>query len=380
MGAQKVHVRHLTRPVVLAVIILVITAQHYLTGVSHENLALHNIHYLLYFLPILMAALWYGLLGGALMAVLVSILYAPVVFGPVGHRVFGSGIEKALELVLYNVVGWVTGILSERERREREQYRRTAEELQRAYQKLHEQTDLIVEKEEQLRRAERLSTLGELAAGIAHEIRNPLASIKGTAEILQDPATPDRKRAEFLHVMVEEANRLNAVVANFLELARFKRLHCEQAGVNDLLWRMLQIAEFQLTRKNIAVRTHLMPELPEPSLDVGQMEQAILNVLLNAIGSMPDGGTLTLSTCLDQTNGSRKIRIEIADTGAGIAAEHLPHVFEPFFTTKSDGTGLGLSIVKRILNAHGGSVEIASEAGQGTRVTLTVPLDSETGG
>jgi signal transduction histidine kinase len=228
-----------------------------------------------------------------------------------------------------------------------------------------------------LRRAERLSTLGELAAGIAHEIRNPLASIKGTAEILQDPATPGPKREEFLGLMLEEANRLNRVVTNFLELARFRRLHREPASVNDLLWRMLQIVEFQLTRKNIAIRKHFTPELPEVGLDVAQMEQAVLNVLLNAIGSMPDGGTLTLSTSLEGADGSGTVRIEIADTGTGIVKEHLPHVFEPFFTTKSDGTGLGLSIVKRILNAHGGSVEIMSEPGQGTRVTLAVPLDSE---
>lgn len=362
----------------LATVIVAITAQHYLTTVSHENLSLHNIHYLLYFLPILMAAIWYGLLGGVATAILVSLLYAPVVFGHVGQKVFTSGTQKVLELIIYNVVGWVTGILSERERREREEYRRTAEELQTAYRKLREQTDLIVEKEEQLRRAERLSTLGELAAGIAHEIRNPLASIKGTAEILQDPATPQPRRKEFSQLMLDEVSRLNKVVANFLELARFRRLHRENASINDLLWRMLRIIDLQLGRKNIAVRTHLMPELPELSLDVSQIEQAVLNVLLNAVGAMPEGGEIDLSTKLEARDGAEVIVVEIADTGAGIAPEHLSRVFDPFFTTKSGGTGLGLPIVSRILKAHGGSVEISSETGHGTRVTLTLPLNSET--
>lgn len=370
--------RQWIRLTTLAIVIVAITAQHYLTAVSHENLSLHNIHYLLYFLPILMASIWYGLLGGVATAILVSILYAPVVFGPVGQNVFTSGTQRVLELVICNVVGWVTGILSERERREREDYRRTAEELQTAYRKLREQTDLIVEKEEQLRRAERLSTLGELAAEIAHEIRNPLASIKGTAEILQDSATPQSRRKEFSQLMLDEVNRLNRVVANFLELARFRRLRREKASINDLLWRMLRLIDLQLGRKNIAARTHFTPELPELSLDVSQIEQAVLNVLLNAVGAMPEGGALELATKLETRDRAEVIVVEITDTGAGIAPEHLPHIFDPFFTTKSDGTGLGLPIVRRILKAHGGSVEISSKTGHDTRVNLTLPLNSET--
>ena len=168
-----------------------------------------------------------------------SLLYAPVVFGHVAQGVFTSNAQKVLELVIYNVVGWVTGILSQRQRLESEGYKRAAEQLRVAYDKLREQTDLIVEKEEQLRKAEKLSTLGELAGGIAHEVRNPLASIKGTAEILLDESTPKEKRAEFLRLMLDEVNRLNKVVANFLELARFQRLRRETADITDIFQRML---------------------------------------------------------------------------------------------------------------------------------------------
>ena len=366
------------RLIILVVIIAAITAQHYLVGVSHKNMGLHNIHYLLYFLPILMASIWFGIVGGITSAIVVSVLYAPVVFGPAGRMVFTSSTQKILELAIYNVVGFVTGLLSERETREREGYRVAVEELQKAYAILREQTDRIVEKEEQLRRAERLSTLGELAAEITHEIRNPLASIKGTAEILHDPSTPQSKREEFLQLMLEEVTRLNKVVENFLELARFQRLHREQADINDVLSRMLQIVDFQLVRKNISVRTHFAADLPAIQLDVSQMEQAILNLLLNAVAAMPDGGVLELTTELQRTNGNENVMVEIMDTGTGIAPEHLPYVFNPFFTTRSDGTGLGLAIVKRILKAHGGSVEISSEAGRGTRVTLGLPVNSET--
>lgn len=374
---RNLDLRSVSRFMVIAVVIVIITAQHYLTDISHENLYLHNIHYLLYFLPILMAAIWYGLLGGIATALLVSILYAPVVFGSAGQHVFTSGTQKILELLIYSAVGLVTGLLSERERREREGYRHTAEELQKAYRKLREQTDLIIEKEEQLRRSERLSTLGELAAGITHEIRNPLASIKGTAEILQDPTTPQPKREEFARLMLDEVNRLNDVVENFLGLARFQRLHREKASVNDILSRMLQILDLQLGRENIDVKTELAPGLPQLSLDVPQMEHAVLNLLLNAVGAMAGGGTLRLTTALHTGDDGEVIRVEIADTGEGIDAEHLPHVFDPFFTTKPDGTGLGLPIVKRIVKAHGASVAVTSEQGAGTRVTITLPLTTE---
>ncbi len=367
----------LPRLIILLVITSAITAQHYLVGVSHENMWLHNIHYLLYFLPILMASIWFGLLGGIATGILASILYAPVVFGPIGRMVFNSSAQRILQLVMYNVVGCVTGLLSEREMREREGYRRTAEELKEANIRLREQTSLIIEKEEQLRRAERLSTLGELAAEITHEIRNPLASIKGTAEILQDPSTPQSKREEFSQLMLEEVNRLNRVVENVLELARFQRLHRERTSINDVISRMLQIVDFQFGRKNIDVRTHLAPNLPEIQLDVSQMEHAILNLLLNSITAMPDGGVLDLATEVGRNNGGKKVLIEISDTGVGIAPEHLPFVFDPFFTTRDEGTGLGLAIVKRILKAHGGSVDISSETGRGTRVTLVLPVNSE---
>jgi signal transduction histidine kinase len=367
--------RNFSRLTAITVVIVAITAWHYLTTVSHENLSLHNIHYLLYFLPILMGSIWYGLVGGIATAIVVSILYAPVVLGPVGEHVFGTGAEKALGLLIYNVVGWVTGLLSERERREREGYRRTAEELQKAYQKLREQTDLILEKEEQLLRAERLSAMGELAAGLAHEIRNPLASIKGTAEILLDTTTPQARREEFMKLMLDEVNRLNGVVSNFLGLARFQRLHREKTNIDDILWRMLRILDLQLGRKNIAAHTRFAPDLPELELDVSQMEHAILNLLLNAVASMPNGGVLSLATRLERRNGEGEVLVEITDTGIGIKPEHLTRIFDPFFTTKSDGTGLGLSIVKRILRAHGGSIDISSESGKGTRVTLALPLN-----
>jgi signal transduction histidine kinase len=357
----------------LAIVVAVITAQHYLTGVSRENMALHNIHYLLYILPILMAAIWYGLAGGIAAAVLVSVLYAPVVFGHSGAGMFMSGAQKVLEIITYLAVGLVTGLLAERERREREGYRRAAEELEKAYQKLREQTDLILEKEEQLRRAERLSTLGELAAGVAHEIRNPLASIKGTVEILQDAATPDAKRAEFAQLMLAEVDRLNGFIGKFLELARFRKLQREPVRVNEFVRQVLEIAELRLKRGNIDVRTQFAAGLPELHLDGIQMQHALLNLVLNAIGAMDEGGTLTVTTRLGEENGAPCVLIRISDTGAGIEPAHIAHIFDPFFTTRPEGTGLGLAIVKRIVEAHDGTVTIESDLGRGTCATVALP-------
>jgi signal transduction histidine kinase len=324
-----------------------------------------------------MGAIWYGLKGGVAFSVLVSILYAPVVFGSPAQAVFTSTVQRLLELALFNVVGLVTGILSERQRRESEGFRHTAEQLRRAYRKLQEQTVLIIEKEQQLRRAERLSTLGELAAEVAHEIRNPLASIKGTAEILMDASTPQQKKEEFARLMLEESDRLNSVVQDFLKLARFNKLQREEADLHEILRRMLQFIDFQAERNGVEVRTDFSEDVPRLKLDISQMEHAILNVLLNAVGAMPDGGTLSLKTRCAHHNGGKEVILEIEDTGTGIESENIPHIFEPFFTTRTEGTGLGLSIVKRIIKAHGGSIDIESEIDRFTRVTVALPLHSE---
>ena len=194
------------RVALLVTSILGISLLHYLTPLHRP--VLHDIFQRLYYIPIIFAAFWFGIRGGLISSIVVSILYAP-------HILFQWGIgaslemEKFLEIVLYNVVGGTIGFLSQRERERREQLEQTALGLEESYSKLQSQADMIIGIEEQLRMAERLSALGELSAVLAHEVRNPLGSIRGTAEILRDDYLPGDRKFEFLDIMIKETEKIS---------------------------------------------------------------------------------------------------------------------------------------------------------------------------
>ena len=334
---------------VVTVLVIIVTALHYTTNVDLGHF--HDIFRRLYYLPILFAGFWFGLRGGVFTALLVSILYAPHVVFQWGHHP-SMELEQYLEILLYNVIGFVIGFLSSREKAQRLRFQHAAEKLETSYGKLREQADLILEIEDQLRRADRLTALGELSAGMAHEIRNPLGSIKGTAEIFRDAFPPEDKRHEFAGILLREVDRLNGVVQDFLDFVRPKRV--EQKFFNlDLL-----VEE---------TRTFIEPQLKKAQIDcifeagVGgkisgcgeQIKQVLLNLLLNAIDATPTGGKITVST---KDAGIDKVVLQVVDSGVGVPVENVEKIFNPFFTTRSEGTGLGLAIVHRIVASHGGTI------------------------
>jgi two-component system sensor histidine kinase HydH len=360
------------RVMVLAAFILVISLLHYLTPLHLPML--HDIFQRLYYLPIILAAFWFGLRGGLIASIVVSIMYAP-------HIVFQWGmhpsleLEKFLEILLYNVVGGVTGLLSQREELRREELHKTARGLEESYKKLQSQADLIIQTEEQLRRAERLSALGELSAVLAHEIRNPLGSIKGTAEILKDNFNPGDRNYEFLEILLKEADRLNRVVEDFLGLARPLQVERATFDIMAELSEMVALVSAEAVSRGVTVE--LKPAvLPTVRGDREKLRQAFLNLMMNGLQATGRGGELTITTSCPAPaeGGSEAVNISFADTGEGIGPELLKRIFEPFFTTKQGGTGLGLAITQKIVESHGGSVEVASEKGKGTTFTVRLPV------
>jgi two-component system, NtrC family, sensor histidine kinase HydH len=223
---------------------------------------------------------------------------------------------------------------------------------------------------QEVARSQRLASLGSLAAGVAHEIRNPLSSIKGFATYFRDRFRDNAADRETAEVMISEVDRLNRVITQLLEFARPLTMNRVPTSLPQLICHAVRTVEGQARQKGIAIVTALAPEVGEIPLDADRMSQVLLNLCLNAIAAMEAGGTLRVS--LGRRDG-QTIRIEITDTGVGIRTEDLPRVFDPYFTTKPSGTGLGLPIVQKVVEAHGGEVTITSEPGKGTTVTVLLP-------
>ena len=221
--------------------------------------------------------------------------------------------------------------------------------------------------ESRMRQADRLATLGRMAANIAHEIRNPLASLSGAIEVLAHTPAGEDERERLSQIVLRESDRLNGIIRNFLEYARPAPLARESVNASEILDEVLMLLEHGRLPAGIKIVREFPADL-RFSLDAQQFRQAFWNLCLNAVEAMPDGGALTLAAA---RRGDR-LEITIDDTGVGIGPAELPEIFEPFFSTKSGGSGLGLALVHRIVTDHGGRVDVRSEIGLGTTVTLTL--------
>jgi two-component system sensor histidine kinase HydH len=224
-------------------------------------------------------------------------------------------------------------------------------------------------------RSQRLASLGRLAAGVAHEIRNPLSSIKGFATYFKEryPDRPDDQQTA--DIMIQEVDRLNRVVGQLLELARPISIKPQIISLVALLKDAVRLIEEQAAEKNISVLLQDNGPVDEVRIDPDCLNQILLNLFLNAIDAMDDGGELKVALSLD--GDSEEIRITVSDTGCGISPEHLSRVFDPYFTTKSSGTGLGLAIAHNIVEAMGGRISVESEQKKGTTFTVTLPNSKE---
>lgn len=224
----------------------------------------------------------------------------------------------------------------------------------------------------QLEEAHRLAALGAMAAGLAHEIRNPLAGIKGAAQYLQAEEL-EADALDMLTVVIHEVDRLNVVVSQFLEYARPFELNRAPDHLNAIASHILQVLRAQGVPEHIEIVEELAPELPSISVDRGRLSQVVLNLCQNALQAMPEGGTLTVRTRKRPGRQRREVlELSVSDTGEGITSEALEKLFVPFFTTKESGTGLGLAISQRIVQAHGGELEVLSRPGRGATFTVVL--------
>jgi two-component system sensor histidine kinase HydH len=229
--------------------------------------------------------------------------------------------------------------------------------------------------EAEIRRKEKLAAIGGLAAGVAHEIRNPLSSIKGIASYYRNKFADGSEDKEMAGVMIEEVDRLSRVISELLEFARPTRLNLKPSNLNDLLTHSVRLVQQEATAKNIRIRLTPAPDSPVAQMDPDRLTQSLLNLYLNAFQAMETGGELTITTGTTMEDGG-KVTLDIRDNGSGIEAEALNQIFDPYFTTKPKGTGLGLAIVHKIVEAHQGTIKVRSTPGEGTVFSITLPLSS----
>lgn len=227
--------------------------------------------------------------------------------------------------------------------------------------------------------SEKLISMGKLSAGVAHEIRNPLNAMKGAIVFLQRRRQEDPLTMEYTGIILEEIERLNCFVTEFLSFARQPKPARIRVNLNGLIQSVLNLYAEELRQKHIGIALNLDPDLPDIALDPQQIEQVFINLLVNAIHAMQGGGNLKIGTAIGSaghgSDNATEALVKIADTGSGITETQLESIFEPFFSTKASGTGLGLPISRSIIEAHRGRLSVSSTAGRGTTVQLALPMD-----
>ena len=296
---------------------------------------------------------------------------------------------RALELVNGSVVlailgeEQLLGMLVLRDERLREAY--SSEEIE-LFRSVAASIGVILQNSqiyERMKERDRLAALGQMAAGLAHEIRNPLGSIKGAAQYLQpvEGQQPDASTREFLDIIVEEVDRLNKIVSQFLDYARPYRGDQAPLDANDVVRKTLNLIEKERSGSKVEVVMNLPDGLPQVRADAQQLRQVMLNLALNAFDAMPEGGRLQVSTGLRRSTrrgaAAAFLEIRFRDDGVGIPPADLRNLFVPFFTTKEKGTGLGLAISQRIIENHGGTIEVRSQPGSGATFTVLLPVDAD---
>jgi signal transduction histidine kinase len=348
---------------------LVITALHYRAPAHHGWV--HDVLRRLYYLPILFAAFSGGVRGGISLSVFASLIYFPHAFTSLVSRDPADALEKGLEILLYNIVAVVAGLLVDRERREREKQQRLATKLSDA---LEEQRRI----ESQLIRAGRLGALGELTAGIAHEIKNPLHALKGTAEILRDVVPPEAPERRMLDLHIGEIDRLAQTAERFLTFARPAPADRRPIDLREVVGRVASLVETQARKEGVRTDVHPYTGKSPPIVlgDPDQLAQLLLNIAINGVQAMAPqgGGTLAFFIDRERQAGKRIFVAKVTNSGPPIPPDQMEKIFDPFFTTKDGGTGLGLSIGSRIADQHDGVLSVRNlPDGNGVEFSLSLP-------
>ena len=328
--------------------------------ISHTGeISINSSYYPIFYVPVITAAVYFGAWGTLLWTLIASAAYCSYLYPAVAVQNYELAPDAITELMLrilfFFLAAMVVNRFATENKRQTRRYREVAEQLAKTNRELeHAQA--------QARRSERLAALGQLSAGLAHEIRNPLGIIKGSAEMLiQRLGTAEPLAAELAGYISSEVNRLSALVSRFLDFARPLRVETQPCSVPEVVDRALRAVAANWNGPPIEVERSYENDLPPAALDENLGEQVFVNLIQNAYDAMGDtGGRLRISIGEGKRGERRGIEVQVLDSGPGIPAELREQIFNPFFTTKKTGVGLGLSIVSKIVDEHHGSIELFS--------------------
>ena len=338
--------------------------------------AINSSYYPIFYLPVITAALEFGPVATLLWTALASAAYCSLLIPALSEfRLTSDAITLLGARVIFL---FLAGVLVNRFAVEN---RRQVQKYQALSATLEETNRQLQRAEAEARRAERLAALGQLSAGLAHEIRNPLGVIKGSAEILaQKLHSAQPLTAELAGYISSEVNRLNGLVARFLDFARPQRVDLRPVQIPQIVDRALEAVEHQLPSARVKVERNYAGNTPELQADPQLCEQIFVNLILNAFQAMaelPPGreAALRLSVAPQSMNGASGVSVLVEDNGPGVPAEFREQIFNPFFTSKKDGVGLGLAIVAKIVDDHRGSIRLESNSASGARFRVFLPAD-----
>jgi two-component system sensor histidine kinase HydH len=324
--------------------IIVISTLHYITPVMLHDF--HAIFQRLYYLPIILCAYKFGFRWGLAAAIVSAVVYVPHIFlqwASMPMEMF----TQYVEIVMFLLIGSLVGILSD---------------IQKKQLKQIQQANL------QMYRMDKMSLLGQLAAGLAHEIRNPLGSLIGSDEIIAEALGKNHPKYEFVEILQKEHRRLRDKLNEFLSFAKPSPTCIIPNNLNAIIQATVNLAEKQVVKSGCSLVLKLDDKLQDIPIDADRMKQILLNLLINSCQAMPNGGKITVSTWPDKDF----VYVSVNDQGPGIDKQIIDRIFEPFFTTKIDGTGLGLAIVKQLVDEMNGKIDVQSSM-QGSQFTIRIP-------
>ncbi len=340
-----------------ALLIALVSILHYNTAIHIH--ALHGIYRRLYYFPIVIAAFRGGVRGGLMAAVMVVAMYVPHAFGLIGFDPAATT-EKVLEMVLYLALGLLAGKLVERLDAARSRLARTAADLQEALDEKTRMEDVLV-------RTARLAAVGRLSAGLAHEIRNPLASIQGSAEVLADDFPADHPKSGLLRILLQEAGRLNQVLTRFLAFARSEPGERAAFDLGEEVRAVADLLRHRPGEPEVEVRVAGAPCLAYANRE--QVRQVLLNLGLNAVAASGPSGRTSLAV---ERRDDRAV-CTVRDTGPGFTPEALDNFGTPFYSTRQEGTGLGLATSLRLAEDMDGTLTVDRAFSRGASVVLALP-------